>query len=102
MSTLLNIHALDFYCVKVKTLNTKDFGVPHNRPRVYFVGRRVDRLRRPFSFPEIMPPVTLQSILEARECTPTFDDMPNAKQTTARAHFIDIVCNKLKNDDPFN
>ena len=39
------------YSVTYKVLNTKDFGVPQNRERVWFVGIRKD-INKDFSFPE--------------------------------------------------
>jgi DNA (cytosine-5)-methyltransferase 1 len=39
------------YVVQYKVLNTKDFGVPQNRERVWFVGIRKD-IQKEFKFPE--------------------------------------------------
>ena len=41
------------YTVHYKLLNTKDFGLPQNRPRIYFVGIRND-LDISFNFPETL------------------------------------------------
>jgi len=55
------------YTVHHKLLNTKDFGLPQNRPRVYFVGIRND-LKQSFSFPSApMKSVSLDSVLTSRE-----------------------------------
>ena len=42
-----------------RLLNTADFGIPHQRERVYVVAIRQDRLRRPFNWPapEPCPPL---------------------------------------------
>jgi DNA (cytosine-5)-methyltransferase 1 len=52
------------YNVYVSLLNSKDFGVAQNRPRVYFVGIRAD-LQQPFSFvTQTCPTPHLSTILE--------------------------------------
>lgn len=53
------------YSVAWKVLNSKDFGVPQNRPRIYIVGCRCDRVRRQFVFPEsnATPPPPIMEFL---------------------------------------
>lgn len=48
------------YDVSYKLLNTRSFGIPHNRERVFFVGFRKDLQESTFSFPA---PITLTSIM---------------------------------------
>jgi DNA (cytosine-5)-methyltransferase 1 len=40
------------YEVKHRVLNTRDYGLPHNRKRVYIVGIRRDCSKSPFFFPD--------------------------------------------------
>lgn len=49
------------YNVHVKVLNSKNFGVPQNRPRIYIVGFKK---KTDFKFPEGNKKVELQAILE--------------------------------------
>lgn len=54
------------YVVQYKVLNTKDFGVPQNRERVWFVGIRKD-LEQDFIFPEPFElKLKLKDILEEK------------------------------------
>lgn len=54
------------YHVQAKVLNSRYFGVPHNRPRVYIVGFADPRIYRNFRFPTPpdSPQVALGDILE--------------------------------------
>jgi DNA (cytosine-5)-methyltransferase 1 len=63
------------YTVHHKLLNTKDFGLPQNRPRVYFVGIRND-LDIQFEFPrEVMAMQTIDSLLVDHTYNP--DNIPS-------------------------
>ncbi|CAK0880248.1 unnamed protein product [Prorocentrum cordatum] len=57
------------YVVHVNKLNSKDFGVPQTRERVFLVGVRQDSVMHPFTWPQkqATPPVT--SILEPKRAT---------------------------------
>lgn len=75
------------YHVSHKVLNARDYGVPHNRPRVFLVGVRRDLAPAPFEFPPPLPAVPLASILqpsaeigdaEVAEAQPTEADRRNA------------------------
>jgi DNA (cytosine-5)-methyltransferase 1 len=47
-----NLNSLENYSIYWEVLNTKDYGIPQSRPRLFIVGIRVDVQTRPFSFPE--------------------------------------------------
>lgn len=54
------------YMVDFKVLDSKNYGVPAARRRVYFVGVRRDRMIKKWEWPPAMPPASLASILELR------------------------------------
>merc|ERR1719188_622735 len=54
------------YNVTYKVLNTKEHGVPQNRPRIYIVGIREDADRGSFAFPEPIPCPSLELFLDSR------------------------------------
>lgn len=80
------LNALHIYNIYSQILNTKDHGVPHHRPRIYFVGiqRRFDD--GSFSFPEPVPLPSIEFFLEPRMVRPLDTDLPPASQTTAVAN----------------
>lgn len=71
------------YDVQWQKLNTSDHGVPQNRVRVYIVGLRKDCLRVPFSFPETLPKVSIESSLDRKTEKPNLDDAPGASRSTS-------------------
>jgi DNA (cytosine-5)-methyltransferase 1 len=46
------LESLENYNVKWKLLNTKDYGIPQSRSRVFIIGFRTDIQEEPFVFPE--------------------------------------------------
>jgi DNA (cytosine-5)-methyltransferase 1 len=77
MKLLISELELSGYTVYHKLLNTKDFGLPQNRPRVYFVGIRND-LDIPLEFPtEPMEMKNIDTILLS--CTYNEDYILNNK-----------------------
>ena len=44
------------YHIEHKVLNTKDYGIPHSRRRVYIIGFKVSSQVAPFSWPRPTPP----------------------------------------------
>lgn len=57
------------YNLAFKILNTKHFGLPQNRERVYIVGCRTSVALRPFKFPRGSPTPPLASCLDKQPCT---------------------------------
>ena len=55
------LNSLESYNVSVKTLNTKDYGVPQSRQRMYIVGVPRDEA---FSFPNPVPCPSIETFLE--------------------------------------
>ena len=66
MLTLLE--SMEEYHRTTKCLNTKDYGVPQNRPRLYFVGIRRSHARNPFEWPSattaVSPPTAVSPQLD--------------------------------------
>ena len=48
------LESLEHYSIHWDLLNTKDYGIPQSRPRVFIVGFRVDVQTGPFNFPEVL------------------------------------------------
>ena len=82
--TLLD--AIGDYNVHYKVLNTKDHGVPHNRPRLYFVGIRKDVDQGTFAFPEKIPCPSIEEFLDPRNCILAKEGAPPTSQRTAFAN----------------
>jgi len=74
-----SLDALNTYNIYSKIMDTKEHGIPHNRPRVYFVGINKRHDDGSFNFPE---PV-------ARPSIELFLDPPSKKQT-AKGHLPPI------------
>lgn len=49
---LSELENLEHYTIYWEVLNTRDYGLPQNRPRVFIVGFRTDAQEGPFTFPE--------------------------------------------------
>ena len=60
------------YCITQSVLNTRDYGLPQNRARLYIVGIKRSEMVQPFHFPEKMPPVSLRRFLnlDTNNCVP--------------------------------
>ena len=46
------LNKLKYYNVYHKVLNTKDYGIPQNRERIFIVGIRKDKMKKEFTFPK--------------------------------------------------
>lgn len=88
---LEELEKLEEYKVKWKLLNTKDYGIPQNRSRVFIVGINKKILIRKFDFPKQQP---LQNILNFvdEEDNNIFDikRKKNLDSVSTGAVFIDI------------
>ncbi|EKU71179.1 DNA cytosine methyltransferase [Selenomonas sp. F0473] len=61
------------YRIFYKVLNSKDFGVPQHRERIYIVAFRDDADAIDFSFPEAAgTPACIEDIMESREVSPKY------------------------------
>jgi site-specific DNA-cytosine methylase len=85
------------YNVYYKALNTKDFGIPQTRNRVFFIGIRKD-LNQTFKFPETIPlKIKLKDVLEDLP----FRDIPKF-QFSNYGDKQRLSCLKDVNSDYFN
>ena len=66
------------YNIYWSLLNTKDYGVPQNRARYFFVGILRTFDEGTFCFPQAMPCPPLASFLEPRMRRPTWQDLPGS------------------------
>lgn len=55
------LNTLESYTVYWELLNTKDYGIPQSRQRVFIVGIRTDIQEEPFSFPE---PIEMNNLID--------------------------------------
>ncbi len=70
LSVILNTLERLNYKVKYKVLNSKDFGVPQNRERIYIVGFKTDIDK--FQFPSGSKQITLNKVLEKKSVSPKY------------------------------
>ena len=96
--------SLPQYNVHYQVLNTKDHGVPQNRPRIFFVGIRKDCDRGSFRFPDPLPRApSVELFLDARPRRPSFADLPPISAGTARRNVFSLVTSiGDRGHDPFN
>ncbi|NDE15975.1 DNA (cytosine-5-)-methyltransferase [bacterium] len=89
-----SLRRLKIYDVQWKILNTADYGIPQSRKRVFIVGIRRDREKRPFQWPEPIPCRPLEEfvILENRKqpLPPHFYSSGMARIINERAIFINL------------
>jgi DNA (cytosine-5)-methyltransferase 1 len=69
-STIMDeLNSLDNYSVQYKIMNTKDYGIPQSRSRIFFVGIRNDMLENPFTFPLPTPLTPLENYIDFSDST---------------------------------
>ena len=94
---------LGYYNVHFHLLNTRDHGIPQNRPRIFFVGLRKDVDQGSFYFPEpLMTTPSVEEFLDPRTSRPSFLDLPCHSATVARFNVVDLL-QKIgdRGHDPF-
>ena len=101
---LQSLQALEVYNVWFQELNTKDHGVPQNRPRVFFVGIRKDVDSGSFRFPDPLGATpSIEPFLDPRSRRPCFADLPPKESITARLN-VNLLLRAIgdQGHDPFN
>ena len=76
------------YSIHFKVLNTRDYGIPQNRERLYIIGTKGD-----FKFPEKIPCVGLSNFVEnsgAMDKRPVKSDKVYQVITTSKASFLNL------------
>eukprot|EP00437_Effrenium_voratum_P033962 CAMPEP_0181476626 /NCGR_PEP_ID=MMETSP1110-20121109/41802_1 /TAXON_ID=174948 /ORGANISM="Symbiodinium sp., Strain CCMP421" /LENGTH=388 /DNA_ID=CAMNT_0023601911 /DNA_START=53 /DNA_END=1219 /DNA_ORIENTATION=+ len=105
MSTLRGL-GKGAYHVSHKVLDTQDHGVPQSRQRVYFVGIRKDTVPAQFGgfeWPEELPRVSIEPLLEPRDAAPTMQDLPAKGGKTAYNGAKEVLQQlRKKGQDPLN
>lgn len=96
-----DLNLLSDYLVRYKVLNTKDYGVPQNRLRIYIVGLRTDCVVSEFKFPEPEPNCPNQDEFISQDnynvdiCTPS-----NLKKFPVCDNTIFVNLNQVRIDGP--
>ena len=85
---LKSLYRLPGYNIYWQLLNTKEHGIPHNRPRYYFVGIRQHEDRGTFSFPTPVPMPALENFLEPRLQRPTAECLPAGGTASANVRMM--------------
>lgn len=89
------------YNVQWKVMNTHEHGVPQSRSRIYIIGIRKDCQRSEFNFPEPLPEVSINSVLDPVRRKPKMQDLPPASSSTARSNVKQVLKQlTAKGDDP--
>ena len=84
MNTLITMNR-GAYHVDWKVLDTQEHGVPQSRPRVYIVGVLKTALPKDFQsfpWPEKLPLISIEPLLEEAERKPTMNTLPPSYPTT--------------------
>jgi DNA (cytosine-5)-methyltransferase 1 len=99
---LRSLRELGTYNIYHQVLNTKDHGIPHNRPRCFFVGILKENDLGTFAFPHAIPTPDIQEFLDPRQGRPSFADLPPPSQGIARANVLHFLRQlEDKGQDPF-
>ena len=88
LSTILNVlrNELNYYVPEPKIINSRDYGVPQNRERIFIIGFRNDVDARDFEFPNpIDKKVSVKDIMEDKE-VPTKYYLSDVYLESLRAH----------------
>jgi DNA (cytosine-5)-methyltransferase 1 len=90
------------YTVHYSTLNTKDFGIPQNRQRLYIVGILKDHMKTPFAFPKPIPLRTTVEDYLIDRTKYTFTPNKYSRRLQARMpkdHARNLYCVKWRGGD---
>mmetsp|Transcript_33738 Transcript_33738/g.85296 ORF Transcript_33738/g.85296 Transcript_33738/m.85296 type:complete len:396 (+) Transcript_33738:139-1326(+) len=89
---LKSLQQLGEYNISHQILNTKQHGVPHNRPRMYIVGIRQDVDRGTFAFPEPIPCPSMELFLDGRpKSSVVAAGLPPKCQGTAHSNVVKSI-----------
>ena len=102
LSVILHyLYSLRCYNIYWALVNTKDHGIPHNRPRYYFVGILQEFDQGSFCWPQPLPLLPLENFLDDRLQRPSWYDLPS--QPTAQANVLNFLRQVASSgDDPFD
>lgn len=90
LSTLRDIGG-GAYDVEWQLLDTKQHGVPQQRPRIYLVGIRKDCKQHAFHFPQPLPEVSIEKFLDPPVKRTTLEDLPPKGNSNFYANVKRIV-----------
>ncbi len=95
---LEELRKLGCYNIDWKVLNTREHGVPQNRPRVYIYCVQKDFDRGTFAWPEPLASPPIEYFLDSRGEKPTLTDAfaPSARRA---GETFDAMMEKLKDED---
>ena len=98
---LLMLWSLETYNIWFDLLDTREHGVPHSRPRWYFVGILASEDRGTFQMPAPIPCPSIERFLQPRLGRPSDQDLPPTSQSVAR---LNVMCTlhelRLQGRDP--
>ena len=95
--------SLTAYNIYFELLNTKNHGIPQNRPRYYFIGILKEVDRGTFCFPSQLPMCALEVFLDSRQSRPSWADLPPFSNTTARQNALTALrAAQILDSDPFS
>jgi len=95
--------SLTDYNIYFELLNTKNHGIPHNRPRYYFIGILKEVDQGTFCFPAKVPMPALELFLDSRQGRPSWADLPPLSNRVARQNVLTLLRAAAGLDsDPFS
>lgn len=87
---------LEIYNIYYKVLNTKDYGIPQNRERVFIIGLRKDKQKKEFSFPKKKKMKKIESYID-KNAKHKDEPLNFAKKSLTKTQgvFVDLVWIKV-------
>jgi DNA (cytosine-5)-methyltransferase 1 len=93
---------INIYNIYYKVLNTKDYGIPQNRERIFIVGIRKDKQKKEFSFPKKKKMKDINLFIDKKD---KHEDIPpnyaKEKLKKAKGVFVDLVWIYKSSDQSF-